>query len=171
MIKKFEGRPDSSGSRTELVGFPGGDQTARRRAARCPSSRASHSHTARARGKKTSLEGQVLLLNPEERVRLRTEVGAAGPDAGPRDPSTQKVLRVLAGHRTPGVPVPPSRCFCPSRRFVTYVRDSWWTAPATCICSRTNLVGAAEERKGPGRGRINTCAMCTHASDCVSHGA
>jgi hypothetical protein len=114
---------------------------------------------------KTRLEGQILLLNPEERVRLSTKVGAAGLEKGIRDPSPQGV----AGHRTPGVPIPPNRCFCPSRRFVTYVRDSWWTSRATCICSRTNLVGAAEERKGPGRGRINTCVMCTHSSNCVTY--
>ena len=61
---------------------------------------------------------------------------------------------------------PTNRCFRPSRRSATDVRGSWWTALATCLGSRTYLVGAAGERgeavwrgKGKGRGRIGSVCM------------
>ena len=60
--------------------------------------------------------------------------------------------------------LPTNRCFRPSRRSATDVRSSWWTALATCVGSRTYLVGAAGERgeavwRGKGKGRIGSVCM------------
>lgn len=137
-----------------------GSQTARHRSVpflQRYSYRGKWSHPTR---EKKRLEGQLLLLNLEEGARMRNRLERR---CGVRATSAPRVWRVLAGHRAWSPTPRQNRCFCPSRRFVTDVRDSWWTPPATCICSRRNLVGTAEEREGPGRGQINTCIMCTQS--------
>lgn len=136
--------------------------------ARCPSSRASLLRPLQPQGQMvTSLaENETGEPSPPPESRRKGEAEDRR--------SVLRGLLLATATLAPKVwrwsPSPSEQMFLSLWRFVTYVRDSWWTAPATRICSRTNLVGAAEERKGPGRGRINTCAVCTHSCDCVAYG-
>lgn len=74
----------------------------------------------------------------------------------------------------------PNRCCGPSRRFVPDVQDSWWTALAPCICSRTYLkgatgegaeVGLGEERAGKASGVYIQVHTGAHTSLNVSFNA